>query len=220
MWDYHAVQQDVHSNHGSLRKQIDLIVLKYMLRRLHLTLGLLKPAPTSVAPLLYTLQERHGRKHRIVIYKYSDLLYRSSFQFVGFVSKQRAQVKQSIVDEMENVDQLLLKELAYNPGLLSYSSLELREGHWYNLVIMSDSATKEHVKSSSIHRHAAYELASDYYDWIRLHNGILAEGLDHTEMCLQKTRHYSFSALQTQPVIKQYVHEPCHSAPSTDGVLV
>ena len=98
-------------------------------------------------------------------------------------------------------------ELISNPGLLSYSSLELRNGDWCNLVVLNGEEAKTHLKNTSTHTYAAYQLAPHYYEWIRLHNGVMSEGLDHTEMLLQKTKYYIFYAAQPRPAIRERTNE-------------
>jgi len=58
----------------------------------------------------------------------------------------------------------LLKELVNASGLLCYSSLELRTGKWYNLVLLADFNIKTHLKNSAIHCYGAYQLAARYYE--------------------------------------------------------
>ena len=185
--------------------KLDLIVLRYMARRLHLILQQLDtPIPIiSNRPFIYHLPERYGRTHRIAIYKYQELLFRSDFTFVGFISHKQKNLQPHIIAEIEATDQKLVNELVGNPGILSYSSLELRNGDWCNLVVMNNANAKTHLKNTKTHVYAAHQLAGHYYEWIRLHNGIMPEGLDHTEMHLQKTKHYSFIATHQRPAIRE-----------------
>ena len=103
---------------------------------------------------------------------------------------------------------LLVEELADATGVLSYSSLELRNGNWCNLVLLSDAEAKTGIKGREMHKYAAYHLAHSYYEWIRLHTGIMPEGLDHTEMLLQKTKYYFFEEPQKRPTIRERVYGP------------
>jgi hypothetical protein len=175
---------------------LDLLVLKYMARRLHIILPQLNHASYLVQPLLCTLQERHGRKHRIAIYNYQELFLARPLLFVGFISRRQEHLCPSVVNAIQEVDRQLLEELVDTPGLLSYSSLELRNGEWCNLVLMLDAEAKVHIKSTQTHTYAAHKLAYRYYRWIRLHNGMMPKGLDYTEMTLQKTREYTFEMAQ------------------------
>src|SRR5205823_4605753 len=98
-----------------------------------------------------------------------------------------------------------------NPGLLSYSSLELRNGHWYNLVLLSDADAKRHIRSAGTHMYAAYQLAWRYYEWIRLHSGVMPGGLAQVELVLQKTCYFVFHRTQPRPV----VHETAYAISSS-----
>ncbi len=102
---------------------------------------------------------------------------------------------------LHEVDRKLIAELIGTPGILSYSSLELHTGRWYNLVLFRDATTKEHIKSSKTHKYAAYQLAPRYYEWIRLHNGIMPQGLTQCDLVLQKTKLYTFQGPTIHPTI-------------------
>ena len=205
------VRQDIRETtmYSDITKgKLDLMVLRHMARRLHLTLYQLEE-PTSPHPLLFKLQERHGRTHRIVIYKYQELLLKRSLTFVGFISGKQRHLHASVVDAIQKVDGRLVQELIHIPGILSYSSLELRNGDWCNLVLLSDTDAKRQLKDTETHAYAAHELANHYYEWIRLHNGIMPQGLDHTEMILQKTRRYTFHLAQSRPTVRELSYGVC-----------
>src|SRR5579875_1317017 len=187
--------------------KLDLVVLRYMARRLHLTVRQLDEQVPASQPLLYRLQERYGRMHRIAIYKQQELVLRDTLMFVGFISRKRKALQDSIADQIEDIDRQLMVELVNAPGIISYSSLELRNGDWCNLVLLSDVEAKMHIRDTPIHRYAAYSLSEAYYEWIRLHHGIMPQGLDHTEMLLQKTRYYFFEEPQTRPTIWECIYD-------------
>jgi hypothetical protein len=185
--------------------KLDLIVLRYMARRLHLTLHQLDARILTISdqPFIYHLPERYRRTHRIAIYKYQELLFRSNFTFVGFISHKQKDLQPHIIAEIAATDHKLVNELVSNPDILSYSSLELRNGDWCHLVVMNNANAKTHLKNTKTHAYPALQPADHSYEWIRLHNGIMPEGLDHTEMHLQKTRHYSFTATLQRPTIPE-----------------
>jgi hypothetical protein len=189
--------------------KLDSTILRYMARRLHLTLRQLQTTVFSrrKRPQVYKLQERHGRMHRIAIYQPQILHMESSLFFVGFISQKQKNLRPSILQEIQRIDKKLVEELADAPGILSYSSLELRNGDWCNLVLLGDANAKMHITSSETHNHAAYHLAHCYYEWIRLHNGVMPEGLDHTEMHLLKSKYYTFHAEQSKPSIRELLYE-------------
>src|SRR6202043_359578 len=123
--------------------------------------------------------------------------------FVGFLSGRQKRLRPSILSAIKRTDKRLVMELADVSGILSYSSLELRNGDWCNLVVLTDASAKRHITGSQTHQHAAYLLAQAYYAWIRLHSGVMPEGLDHMEMQLLKTRYYTFHPGQTKPSIRE-----------------
>lgn len=175
---------------GSDKERSDVIVLRYMVRRTYARL-LDLPSGASLPALDY-VEERHNRIHRIVIYKPQELLQGSDLFFVGFVSRVQDQVDLSIIQELHRVDKLLITEVAGNPGLFSYSSLEVRKGYWYNLVLLRDCAAKKYFRNLGIHTYAVHQLATSYYLWIRLHNGLMLGGLLSDELVLQSTKYYTF----------------------------
>jgi len=192
---------------GNRESRLDLVVLKYMVQRLRMTLHTLEQ-PTSVSlPLFYSLKERHGRTHRIAICEPRELLEQSSLNFVGFISGKRKSVDQRVIDEFMRVDKAMLNQIVHIPGLLSYSSLELRTDSWYNLVLLRDAEVKTSFETIATHRYAAYELAPSYYTWIRLHYGILSSGLASQEMRLLKTKYYAFSAMQPETIMRERSYE-------------
>ncbi len=205
-----AFKQDIGDNSVYVTKgKLDLLVLRHMARRLHLTLHQLEEPTSPPRPLHYMLQERQGRTHRIVIYKYEELLLKRSLSFVGFISGKQKHLHTSVIDAIAMVDKKLVQELIQIPGILSYSSLELRNGDWCNLVLLSDTDAKKQLKNTETHAYAAHELANHYYEWIRLHNGMMPHGLDHTEMVLQKTRRYSFQLAHPRPSVREITYGVC-----------
>jgi hypothetical protein len=184
---------------------LDLLVLRYMAQRLHL--HLLNLAASTVLPAVEYAQEHHNRIHRIVIYKQQEFLLQGSILFVGFISEIQKHVSPATIQEIHRVDKILIAELASNPGLLSYSSLEVRKGRWYNLVLLSDYTAKTYFKNDSTHTYAAHQLAGHYYRWIRLHNGVMPGGLVYNEMALQSTKYYTFSEVGQKPVMRELFYD-------------
>lgn len=198
--------------------RLDIVLLRYMARRLHLTLCHLEQSGSLERPRfqVYKVQERGERTHRIAIYQAEKLRLQEPFAFVGFISSRQKPLRTSIIRAIQQADKKLVAELAGAPGVLSYSSFELRNGDWCNLVLLSDAGAKMHIKGSETHRYAAYQLAHSYYDWIRLHNGVMPHGLDHMEMQLLKTRYYTFQRGQQKPLIRELtytIEAPCVLGP-------
>lgn len=197
---------DDHNFPGENKGKLDLVILRHMGRRVSISLHLFNQAATASQPLLYYSEERYPRIHRIAIYKPEELLLGGSLAFVGFISGKRKPTSPLIVEEIQLVDKKLIAELGDIPGILSYSSLELRNGNWCNLVLLTKLDMRVHIKNTETHAYAAYQLAPRYYDWIRLHHGIIPAGLNSNEMLLQRTRIYNFHRIQQEPVIRELVY--------------
>jgi len=180
----------------------DCVVLTYMAHLLSLTLhqsGAATSPTTTTVPLFSSLQDCQQRTHRIAIYQPQELLLPQCLSFVGFVSGKRLVADSFVYNEIERIDELMIEELVNIPGIFSYSSLEVRPGRWYNLVVFSTAETKAHLKKSQIHSYAAYQLAPHYYAWIRLHNGIMPTGLAQQELFVQSTKYYTFQEGKRHP---------------------
>jgi len=143
----------------------------------------------------------------MAIYNPEELLLNNELALVGFISGRMRPLRPSVAADLRIMDRKLIAELVNTPGLLSYSSLELHDGNWCNLVLLNDPQVKIHLKNTETHRYAAYELAPNCYEWIRLHNGIMPTGLASNEMLLQKTRYYQFQEAHQRPVIRELRYE-------------
>jgi hypothetical protein len=185
----------------------DIVLLRYMAQRIYITLYLLDEQKDASQPLLYFLEEGHKYTHRIAIYSPQALLLNNELDFVGFISKKLQPGDSQVIEEIRTVDKKLIVELINTPGLMSYSSLELRDGRSCNLVLFSGPETKMYLKQSDTHKYAAYQLSPRYYDWVRLHNGIMPGGLAHNELLLQKTKLYKFHGSHEKPNMHELTYE-------------
>jgi hypothetical protein len=198
---------DENSPPGDEEYKQDIVILKYMAQRIYITLYLLDEPTDSSLPLLYYLEEGHKYTHRIAIYSPQASLLNNKLDFVGFISRKLQPEDSQVIEEIRTVDKKLIVELINTPGLMSYSSLELRDGRWCNLVLFSDPEAKMHLKQSETHMYAAYQLSPRYYDWVRLHNGIMPGGLARNELLLQKTKFYQFSGPHEKPEMRELTYE-------------
>lgn len=172
------------------KERRDLLVLRHMARALERMLE--QPQVLAGArPWMHMSLEKKRRAYRVAIYQPEVLRIGGAFSFVGFVSQRNTALEPELINEIARVDQEMLAHVGSVPGLISYSSLELRAGLWYNLVLFQGAALKSHLKGMMTHNYAAYKLAPAYYNWIRLHQGTLSGGL----MCLHlsSTRYYTFA---------------------------
>ena len=82
------------------------------------------------------------------------LVQDSQLWFVGFFSEQRKDQMPEIPTLVSNIQHDLDEELQEYPSMLSVCFAETKEGHWYNLVLMSGEQTTSQWKSSRLHRFA------------------------------------------------------------------
>ncbi len=197
---------DYRSSSEGEKDSFDLVLLGYMAQKIYFTLYLLDQSAGTSQPLRYSSEV--GQKHtlRLAIYRPQELLLNSDLAFVGFVSGKQKPGSRRVVEEIHRVDKKLIDELVSVPSILSYSSLELRDGNWCNLVLLSDASAKTHFRNTQMHAYAAYELAPRYYEWVRLHHGIMSGGLARNEMILQKTRYYRFHGPHQRPTIQEMTY--------------
>ena len=64
------------------KAQLDLVVLRYMAQRVSVTLHSLAQETNTARPLLFYLDERRRRTHRMAIYNPEELLLHNELEFV------------------------------------------------------------------------------------------------------------------------------------------
>lgn len=167
----------------------DEIALHYMLARLREQFSQARQSSVR-APILY-LPERDGRQHRIVLLNNMPLHTDERFVFVGFFGRKRTSADSSMLDAL---DAELIQELYEYPHMLSYSSLELSDGSWGNLVLMNSPQGAVHWAGSARHAYAAHKVAPACYTTIRLHSGVVTlHGAAEAALHIQRTKHFEYA---------------------------
>ena len=91
------------------------------------------------------------------------------------------------------MDDELIGEFVAHPGILSYSSLEFADGDWGNLILLDGDAAAEQWRDGERHAYAARELAPRHYRDVRLHRGVLPDGVRGTgQPILRRTKYYDY----------------------------
>jgi hypothetical protein len=170
----------------------DLATLEYMRMRLRQTLAaweinLDQPAQSEIH--VQYVHDEHTRMHRMIIRDYAALAADAELTVVGFFGEQRGKANPAL---LQDIDTELIQEFLQQRYVLSYSSLELADGNWGNLVILQHTDDIEHWRATQRHVYAASELAPLYYARIRLHNGVLGGGLASARLMLRSTKYYDF----------------------------
>jgi hypothetical protein len=146
--------------------------------------------PTGPRPLVLAGHETDGRAHRAIVCDARRLGDGRDLAWVGFFAVKRRDVDSAPLTVR---DEELIQEFPDHPGILSYSSLELGDGDWGNLILLDGDEAREHWRVSERHAHAARELAPRHYTDVRLHQGILPGGVRaRGEAILRRTKYYDY----------------------------
>lgn len=114
---------------------------------------------------------------------------------------------------LEEANAEIVLEFRNYPGILSYSSMELADGNWANLVLHDKPDTREYWRASRRHAEAAEQLSPLYYRTVRIHNGVLPGGLGGgSPIYLERTKYWDFRGRTMWRGVREMT--PTASAPS------
>ncbi len=131
-----------------------------------------------------------GLTHRLIICDEDRLRHRDRTCVVGFFGERNVDQDPSPLEEANSA---IVGEFTNYPGILSYSSIELAEGRWANLVLHDDPIDREYWRGSELHAEAARLLSPIHYKNVRIHNAELTDGLtDDPKLVLERTKYYDF----------------------------
>ena len=147
-----------------------------------------EPVPARTRPLVVERREVSGRTHRAIIFDTRRLGDGRDLVWVGFFGVKRRDVDATPLSTM---DDELVRELPAHPDILSYSSLELDDGDWGNLILLDGDEARDQWRTGARHAYAANELAPRHYVHVRLHQGVLPGGAGST-LVLRQTKYYDY----------------------------
>jgi len=137
----------------------------------------------------------HGLKRRIVPCDLDRLVSGRDLEVVGFFGSRRLTSEGGLApgeDPIDGLDAGLTAEFRNHPGIASYSTIEMVDGFWSNLVLHSVPSDAEVWRGSEVHR-GAVALSPTLYRDVRIHNGRLAGGVDSTnEIVLHHTKYWDY----------------------------
>lgn len=135
------------------------------------------------------INEPDGRYHRYVVPRPDELLQKINIYLVGFFSRRQAG---ATVGYFGDLDDRLIEQMPTFHGILSYSSMALPDGEFGNLVLLLN----EEIKSNWMHggtHNKAVELAPGYYQFVRIHNGVLPEGVMRPDLLqITQVKYYDY----------------------------
>lgn len=148
--------------------------------------------------------EANGLGRRVIVCDYQGLTSaHDELCFVGFFGERHLD-RSSEALEVANAEIVL--EFQNYPGILSYSSMELYDGNWANMVIHDLPAARENWRGSARHAEAATRLSPDYYRNVRIHNGIISGGLNGGGApAIQTTKYWDYEAVPLWQAVRNLV---------------
>ena len=168
----------------------DLAILGYMLEDLRGLLSRMSAGNLTIVPYRAIEWVVQDLKRRVVVCDALSLHNRSSAQLVGFFGERRIDRDGAPLEEA-NFEIVL--EFQKYPGILSYSSMELADGNWANLVLHNVAEDRETWRASEAHARAARELSPVYYQTVRIHNGVLPDGvMGNRSIVVERTKYWDF----------------------------
>ncbi|MBK8902279.1 MAG: hypothetical protein IPM53_13920 [Anaerolineaceae bacterium] len=168
----------------------DRATLRYMVRQLCLTLE--NPHRLTDIPqtILFIMPGETSWLHRLVLANPHHFQRPEPIQVVGFFGQSRSQVNIELAKEF---DQTLLKEIPLHEGLISYSTMRLKDGNYANLVLFTSSEAQIAWSRSEAHAKAVYELSPGFYHSVRIYNGRLPHTIHQSNaLTLHKARYFDY----------------------------
>ncbi len=165
----------------------DLALMTYLLQDLRVLARRAAKGEIALEPYGSLTWDVHGLRRRTVVCDPQRLTEHADVQCVGFFGNRRNTPEAAEVDEIE-LD--VIAEFRNHPGIVSYSSVELVDNQWANLVLHTDPGDREAWRHSETHIAAAEELAPRVYCDVRIHNGHINDGAVGCETVIVETTKY------------------------------
>lgn len=170
--------------------QYDRPLLNYLLQDLRSLLRSFARDGLDITPHQNFTWTVHDLNRRTIVCDPERLLTSMDVKVVGFFGDRRANADMCAVDRIEN---LLHEEFRSYPGILSYSSAELMDDQWVDLVVHRVPSDRDDWRTSKVHVHAVDQLAPDMYHSVRIHNGnILGGPIGSEPVVIESTKYWNY----------------------------
>ena len=177
----------------------DLAILGYMLEDLRAFLVREDPTRFNAYPSMEW--EVNGLHRRTIISSPSVLHQLDGVCVVGFFGERHLDRDHS---PLEQANAEIVLEFRSFHGILSYSSMELTDGNWANLVLHDIPEAREHWRTSESHARAALELAPLFYRTVRIHNGFLPGGLwGGRSIRVERTKYWDYAKTRIWHAVRE-----------------
>jgi hypothetical protein len=135
------------------------------------------------------IQEPDKRYHRFFVPRPNVLSQAKNVYLVGFFSHKQAA---AAPNHFGDLDDRLIEQLPTFQEILSYSTMALPDGSFGNLVLLSEEEVKLKWMQGEIHSRAV-ALSPDYYQFVRINNGMLPEGIMQPDsLKITRVKYYDF----------------------------
>jgi len=174
---------------------VDRGLIAYMLQDVRALVRLWADGTTAVElhePIIWWV---HGLKRRLVPCDLDRLVDGRDLEVVGFFGSRRLASEGGLGPEADPIDDLdaqLTAEFRNHPGIASYSTIEMHDGFWANLVLHSVPSDAEDWRGSGVHK-GAVRMSPTLYRDVRIHNGRLPGGVGSSDgVVLHRTKYWDY----------------------------
>ena len=173
----------------------DRELLAYMLQDVRALARLWVDGTTDVVPYEPIIWWVHGLKRRLVPCDLDRLVDGRDLEVVGFFGSRRLASEGGLgpeVDPIDDLDVQLTAEFRDHPVIASYSTIEMHDGFWANLVLHSVPSDAERWRASGVHK-GAVRMSPTLYRDVRIHNGRLPGGVGSSDgVVLHRTKYWDY----------------------------
>ena len=172
-----------HTDHISKEREI----LVHMAKQLRMVLE--KHLDELGISGLVFIDEPDGRYHRHYVSRPEVLLQEKNIYLVGFFSNKQ---KGAFINHFGDLDDRLIEQIPTFQEILSYSTMALPDGEFGNLVLLLDEEIKSKWMHGETHSQAV-AMAPGYYQFVRINNGVLPEGVMQPDLLrITQVKYYDY----------------------------
>lgn len=170
----------------------DVALLNYLLQDLRVLMRRHRKGEIAVTPHQVFAWDVHGLERRTVLCDPTLIQDSATVKIVGFFGDRRIDPDNDQIDASEYD---LIAEFENYPGILSYSSIELVDHYWANLVVHRQVQDREDWRGSDAHKHAVQHVAPSAYHGVRIHNGCIPDGVLGSEtIVIESTKYWDYDS--------------------------
>ena len=150
------------------------------------------------------IDEPDDRYHRFFVPWPTRLSQAKNVYLVGFFSTKQ---KGATPNHFGDLDNRLIEQIPTYQKILSYSSMALPDGNYGNLVLLTDEEIKVKWMQGEIHSQAV-ELSPTYYQYVRINNGVLPEGVMQPDLLeITRVKYYDFEQDPPWKAVRELIQD-------------